>query len=618
MDSTYILFITILGIVIAVGVGLELSNGIDEFVIYILFWMLYIITIITFINIFLVSYYYLTMKDKTGPIGAKGRTGERGDKGEAGLCDAACRDGVCENKLNKLIFDELKTKQNGGAVYVNNVYIKSKIRQMCASDEFKQLARINGPYNLINYIHSIWKTWFELLYAAGGKKYFENIGAESDFEWVSSNPFDELKKYDIFYWGMGKQYRPQIVDKCYRSYDGVNPSTNSENYILRISATNYYETLGNDDGTSAYNNVSFWRAKQFTYKETVFYPVGDVAIGPSREDDNTPSTRMVGNYQIPTLEGGPQRKTIIVSGDVKGPVDYELIWSNNNYSDNPDSTFWVWRPIPPPEFRALGDVVTFTSDKPNVGDAAPIRCVPKLVTIKMKPNGNILWSSNGSRNPINLLLLGYVPNNGDIVPANPNYAYNLFRGIIGTQVNIPDTDVNANFYNLDPTKYDYQFSIGGNSGNSYNNNNDSNGDTNPDTSSNANFVGKGYIPTETKDKKYSVMAYINLKATAILTHNISKYKLTCTLIPNAISNAYLIKKPNNKCINYGANGVSESECDDAISTQVFSIIFTGNKRNECRIQHYKTKKIIKYINNMILLIDEADKNQQDYTIFMMN
>ena len=82
--------------------------------------------------------------------------------------------------------------------------------------------------------------------------------------------------------------------------------------------------------------------------------------------------------------------------------------------------------------------------------------------------------------------------------------------------------------------------------------------------------------------------------------------------------SFLIKKPNNKCINYGANGVSESECDEAISTQVFSIIFTGNKRNECRIQHYKTKKIIKYINNMILLIDEADKNQQDYTIFMMN
>jgi hypothetical protein len=617
MDSTYILFIAIIGIVIAVGVGLELSSGIDEFVISILFWMLYIITIITFINIFLVSYYYLNMKDKTGPIGNKGPVGDRGEKGDTGLCDATCRDNVCEKNINNMIIDELKKKQNGVAVYMNNVYIKSKIRQMCSSKEFTQLSPTNGPYNLINYLNSIWKIWFELLYSAGGLKYFENIGAESEFEWVSANPFDELKKYDVFYWGMGNQFRPNIIDKCYPSHDGVNPNNNTENYILRISASNYYDTLGNGDGTSAYSNVSFWRAKQFTYKGNVFYPVGDVAIGPNRDNDNTPSTRMVGNYQITSLEGGPQRKTIIVSGDVKSPVDYELIWSNKNYCDNPDSIFWVWRPIPPPEFRALGDVVTFTSDKPNTGDSAPIRCVPKSITVKINPNGNILWSSNGSKNPTNLLLLGYVPNNGDMVPANPNYAYNLFRAVIGTQVNIPATDINANFYNLDPAKYDSQFSIGGNEGTNSNSDNYNNM-TNPDTSSNANLVGKGYLPSEVKDKKYSVLAYINLKSTAILTHNISKYKLKCTLIPNAISNAYLIKKPNGKCIDYTDKGLDENECDEIIPTQIFSIIFTGNKKNECYIQHYNTKKIIKYIKNSLLLVDETDKHQKDYTIFMMD
>ena len=93
---------------------------------------------------------------------------------------------------------------------MNNVYIKSKIRQMCASDEFKQLAPYNGHLNLINYLKTIWKVWFELLYEEGGLKYFETIGAETEFEWLKENPFDELKKYDVFYWGMGKQYRPQI------------------------------------------------------------------------------------------------------------------------------------------------------------------------------------------------------------------------------------------------------------------------------------------------------------------------------------------------------------------------------------------------------------------------
>ena len=56
-----------------------------------------------------------------------------------------------------------------------------------------------------------------LLYEQGGLRYFQTIGAETEFEWLKENPFDEMKKYDVFYWGMGKQYRPQLVDKCYNS-----------------------------------------------------------------------------------------------------------------------------------------------------------------------------------------------------------------------------------------------------------------------------------------------------------------------------------------------------------------------------------------------------------------
>ena len=57
MQSIYVLFLGAIGIIIAIGVGLQLSNDIDEFIIYLLFWMLYIISIITFINIILVANY---------------------------------------------------------------------------------------------------------------------------------------------------------------------------------------------------------------------------------------------------------------------------------------------------------------------------------------------------------------------------------------------------------------------------------------------------------------------------------------------------------------------------------------------------------------------------------
>jgi len=618
MLTIYTVFMLIIAAIIGIGLGLELSSGIEEFVMYLLFWMLYIVTIITFINIFLVINYYLNMKKKTGPAGSIGPAGERGDKGEVGLCDPTCRDTICETQINDLIFDEIKKKIPSGNVKINNVYIKSKVRLMCASDEFKQLAPVNGPQNLINYIKNIWIIWLDLLYNSGGIKYFETVGAESEFEWLASNPFDEMKQYDVFYWGMGKQYRPEVSERCYASKDGVNPD-GGVSYVLRTSTTNYYTLLGYDEGSGSYYNVSFWRAKQFTYQGNVFYPVGDVAIGPRRDGESITSNKLVGQFQIAELTPCPERQTIIVSGDVKGPSDYILIWTNfNNNNNNNINAFWVWRPVAPSEFIALGDVVTFDSSKPNTGDNAPIRCVPLYIATKMNPNGNVFWSSVGSVHPTNLLLLGYTPNDGSAVSANPGNAYNLFRAVLGSSPNIPASDINANFYSLDASKFESNYIIGSSMTNSSSVYSESSLKSNPDQSSSKNLVGKGYLPSYRKDSQYSILSYINLKNNPILTHYITKTKFEGSLIPNAISNAYLIKF-NNKCLNYDSNnGVTYSTCDAAIDNQIFSIINTGNKRYECRIQHYNSKKYVKYKNSIVILIDENDKNQMEDTLFIMS
>ena len=112
------------------------------------------------------------------------------------------------------------------------------------------------------------------------------------------------------------------------------------------------------------------------------------------------------------------------------------------------------------------------------------------------------------------------------------------------------------------------------------------------------------------------MPYLNLKNKAILTHDITKKKLEGELIPNAISNAYLIKN-DNKCLNFVNNRIKENECDELIDTQIFSIIFTGNKKNECQIQNYKSKKYIKYKNGIFTLINENDKDNAEHTLFIM-
>jgi hypothetical protein len=600
MDTIYIFFFGILGIIIAIGIGLEISHDIEDFIIYMLFWMLYIITIVTFVNIILVINYYLNMKNKTGPPGKDGIGGDRGNKGSTGLCDPTCRDTICETQINDLIFTNLKNINNGAAIKLNNTYIKSKVRQMCASDEFKQLAPYNGPQNLINYLKDIWTIWIKKMYESGGLSYFENIAAEDEFDWLSENPFNDIKKYDVFYWGMGKQYRPQISEKCYNSIDGNNPDSNAPTTIFRASNTTLYDKLGDDSGSGSYNNVSFWRARQFTYKGAVYYPVGDIALGPTTQGSDIPFTRRIGIINFPQVLPGPNRETIIVTGDIVGPIDYNLIWSAAN--------FWLWRPIAPVGYISLGDVVTFNPSPPLTGDNSPIRCVPKNITVQVQPNGNRLWSSVGSIFPTNVSLLGYIPNDGSFVSASASNVYNLFRAVPGVGTYIPASDINGSFYYLDPKKYNTNLVIGIDI-------------ESPSSKVEDIKVGKGYVYKSSKDAKYSVLAYLNLKNSATLSHSFSKIQLSAQLIPNAISNAYLINVTSDniiKCLSYDGTKVALGECDELKDGQIFSIIFTGNKTNECKLQHYSSGKIIVYKDSLFTLVSPTDLSNINHQLFMMS
>jgi hypothetical protein len=602
MEPIYVLFIAAIGILIAIGVGISLSKDIDNFIEYVLFWIMYIITLVTFINIILLGKFYFTMKNKSGIPGSQGPQGDSGIKGDVGVCDPKCRDSICSNKLNELIIKKLTDENKGAAVKMNNIYIKSKIQQMCASDEFKQLAPYNGPQNLINYMTTIWSMWFDMIYAAGGIKYFENIGAESDFEWMSSNPFDEIKKYDVYYWGMGKSYRPQIIDKCYTTDNGNTPNNANTTTMLRVSNSNLYTNVMYVDDIVKTNRISFWRANQFTYKGAVYYPVGDIAVTNFNKISSNFRSRSVGNFKIPSNTlGGPDSKTIIVSGDLEGPIGYEMIWTNDEYKG---TSFWIWRPIPPVGYTALGDIVTDSEDKPPTGNNAPIRCVPDSYITSLNNKKTInktyntrLWNSTGSKSPMDVNLLS-------------EGIYNLFRAVLGASTStIPETDINGNFYTLDTSKYDDKDIIGGEN------------TSIPPTDKNSNRVGKGYLPSPQRDVKYSVLSYLNLKNNATLTHSKTQKVFNAKIVPNAISNAYLISV-NGKCLNYdeksGNDKVEKVECDELKSNQIFSIIFTGNKTNECKLQHYDSKKILQYKSGLFTVVNNDVNVNNLYILFIMS
>ncbi len=218
---TNALFFGTVGFALAVVNGINLSAEIEDTIMYFLFWFMYMITLATFVNIGLSAYYYVVMKDKTGPRGPRGERGDKGEPGKVGQCGVSCRNSVCETSIRDHIISILaaEEKKSGsvkdiGPSDLQNIYIKEKVKSMCQSPEFQQMSAIKGPVNLVNYMKTIWTDIIKRLYQSGGMTYFRTIGAENDWDWLDDNPWNEFKKYDVYYWGMGKDYRPILTENC--------------------------------------------------------------------------------------------------------------------------------------------------------------------------------------------------------------------------------------------------------------------------------------------------------------------------------------------------------------------------------------------------------------------
>lgn len=256
------LFFIIVGLMLAIVLGINLSSTIEDTIQYFLFWLMYVVSIGTFINIGLSIYYYILIKDKSGPRGPRGERGNKGDNGNIGQCDSNCRTDICENGILNSIVDIIQKKEleNGNASDftkndLRNVYIKEKIKTMCQSPQFKQLIPYKGANNLINYLKEIWSQIIENIYNSGGINYFKTIGAENDWDWVENNPWNEFKKYDVYYWGLDKSYRPKIVEKCnenktqkndtqYPEYDNFLSGNNPNIYKNPSKKDSKYSILG--------------------------------------------------------------------------------------------------------------------------------------------------------------------------------------------------------------------------------------------------------------------------------------------------------------------------------------------------------------------------------------
>ncbi|WP_189276156.1 RICIN domain-containing protein, partial [Kitasatospora griseola] len=78
-----------------------------------------------------------------------------------------------------------------------------------------------------------------------------------------------------------------------------------------------------------------------------------------------------------------------VEGDALAlPKDYEWVWNDAGTGGTDGS---CWRPVPPPGYRALGNVFVYGHDKPPVD---LVRCVKESLTVPA-PAGDLIWNDSG-------------------------------------------------------------------------------------------------------------------------------------------------------------------------------------------------------------------------------
>lgn len=297
-----------------------------------------------------------------------------------------------KKKYNELIKDSeyIENVINGNYIdtdidfEINNTYIKEKIKTILNSTNFRDMVSYRGPMKLIEYIKDLWLIWIKLIYDASNINYFTSVGAENDFEWTKDNPFNEIKKYDVFSWGLSNKSRPRCVnvqEKYEKNIEFVKEGFNEvnknisikqnrtlkkqaikddmrkkmeafEDYTkikkpkvkgiahpdnkarLKIMRTNDYYFTYDDTGTTMKEQIRSYRPYSKKHNGDIYRPLGDIIIGPSKDNANDGSKLIFSDKyddESRTFEKkgkieGPNRDTILVAGDIKEPERYETIW----------------------------------------------------------------------------------------------------------------------------------------------------------------------------------------------------------------------------------------------------------------------------------------------------
>ncbi|KAK4121684.1 hypothetical protein N657DRAFT_682747 [Parathielavia appendiculata] len=140
---------------------------------------------------------------------------------------------------------------------------------------------------------------------------------------------------------------------------GMNLAVGNGNRIisygdLRVTLTYFFIPVWSDSGSGAARNGTLWH---LIIEDDGMRPLGSVVIG----NDNN----IVGQWAVFLVGDDPaNRKPGQDRLSVKAPIDYEMVWNDEDTGATMDGS--VWRPCAPDGYVALGDVASHGHGKPSL------------------------------------------------------------------------------------------------------------------------------------------------------------------------------------------------------------------------------------------------------------
>lgn len=391
-------FLGIIVFMIYIYGGLRVSEDIENNYYITIYWVAYALLGFTVLNVIILGNFWGVLVNKKGPPGPRGPIGDDGSQGLTGKCVmdhnvAYTMKNVKETVINTILKKYPDTQPtdivNMDTMKLKNNYFNDKIERIVGSKQYEVLLSVpetndSNPDGekrltfgksldeLTGYLVGVVTLWVEGILENGkndgddgrpvGLVFFTDPTAQTDINDSISNFFNnEVEKYDIWYWGSTRIFRPLQAEICRQgSIPGNNgqgiPNTRfpvPDRPVLEIKEITYSdrdiskltflwntenmdEVSGSPSGLSnnsrgifsKYKKPGIYIPKVIVEGRKKFYPIGCVMI---EEDENSKSFN--------------SKKTILVSGDVVVPTEFSSTWF-----DTRKPTFFEY-------FKIMGGVV---------------------------------------------------------------------------------------------------------------------------------------------------------------------------------------------------------------------------------------------------------------------